>query len=78
MTPERIYMVARYGEIHMGRARLHTAGAWLNVENARLAAKEANANLLKHRTACLLSTGKPRFPFHVISYKIRDAKHYQP
>jgi len=30
----RVYLVARYGETHMGRARFHTQGAWLNVENA--------------------------------------------
>jgi len=47
----RVYLVARYGETHMGRARFHTQGAWLNVENAREAARQANAQLIKHNTA---------------------------
>jgi hypothetical protein len=71
----RVYLVARYGETHMGRARFHTQGAWLNVENAREAARQANAQLIKHNTP-LKPDGTPRFVFHVISYKIRDARHH--
>lgn len=73
----RVYMVARWyplDKFNSSRARFHTMGCWFSVELAREAAREANKELLNrpHREGCYTDHC---YKFHVISYKIRDAKH---
>jgi len=73
----KIYMVARWvplaNPLDRGyRARFHTMGAFLDIENARAACLEANKNLLKHRNSEGWYTDH-RYLHHVISYKVRDA-----
>lgn len=77
MNPSKIYMVARWvplaNPLDRGyRARFHTMGVFLDIENARAACLEANKNLLKHRHSEGWYTDH-RYLHHVISYKVRDA-----
>ena len=71
----KIYMVARWyplGDQARGcRSRFHTAGAFLNIENARAACAEANANLLAHAYR-ENNYADHRYRHHVISYKVKD------
>lgn len=76
----KIYMVARWiplaNPLDRGyRARFHTMGAFLKVENARAACAEANKNLLAKRHSEGWYTDH-RYLHHVISYKVRDVPEF--